>query len=79
MFNFLTNDLATMIVAVILIIILFFIIRYLIKNKRAGKSGCGCDCGSCPYAAAGCTVQESRETGEQACCANQTNKMNQIK
>lgn len=37
----------SVIVGVILAAIVFFIIRKMIRDKKAGKSSCGCDCSSC--------------------------------
>lgn len=40
----------TIIVCIILIAIVVLVIRYLIKNKRNGKTACG-TCNGCAYAA----------------------------
>lgn len=44
---FLVQNVGTILVAFVLIIVVFIIIRKLIKDKKAGKSSCGCDCSSC--------------------------------
>lgn len=38
------------IVIAILAVIVGLVIRKMIKDKRAGKSSCGCDCGCCSMA-----------------------------
>lgn len=37
----------SVIVGVVLAAIIFFIIRKMIKDRKKGKSSCGCDCASC--------------------------------
>ena len=34
-----------------------WIVAYLIKQKKAGKGGCGCGCSGCPHAGACATKQ----------------------
>ncbi len=38
---------STVVVALAVAVILFFIIRKMIKNKKEGKSSCGCGCEGC--------------------------------
>lgn len=38
----------TIVVSLILIAIVTLIIIKLIKDKKKGRSSCGCNCGSCP-------------------------------
>lgn len=38
---------ADIIIGGIVLIIVALVVAYLAKNKKAGKSSCGCDCGSC--------------------------------
>lgn len=52
MFEWLSENLATVIVCVILAVITAFIIVKLIKDKKAGKSSCGCNCSCCPMSGA---------------------------
>jgi len=47
MINFLTQNLGTIIVCGILLFIVYAIIAQQIKNKRNGKTSCGCGCSSC--------------------------------
>lgn len=47
MLEFITNNLGTLIVGLILLIIVISIVRSMVKNKKAGKSNCGCGCKDC--------------------------------
>lgn len=47
MFNWLIENLATIIVSLILAGIIAAVIMKLIKNKKNGKSSCGCGCKGC--------------------------------
>jgi len=42
------NIMATFIIATILAVIVIAIIMKLIRDKKNGKTNCGCGCGSCP-------------------------------
>ncbi len=48
MLEWLANNLATIIICAILIGIVAAIIVHMVKNKKHGKSACGCGCSSCP-------------------------------
>lgn len=50
MINFLTQNLATIIISGILLLIVYAIIAQQIKNKKNGKTSCGCGCGGCAMA-----------------------------
>lgn len=47
MFAFLTENLATIIIAAIVISIIAAIIIKMISDKKKGKSSCGCGCENC--------------------------------
>lgn len=47
MLNWIAENLATILICAILILIVFLIIRYLLRQKKAGKSSCGCGCVNC--------------------------------
>ena len=47
MFQWLASNWGTILVVVILIAVVTAVIIKLIKNKKAGKSSCGCDCSTC--------------------------------
>ena len=38
----------TVVVVIILVVIVGLVIWRMIKDKKAGKSTCGCSCGNCP-------------------------------
>lgn len=48
MINWITQNLATIIVALIILATLCTAIIYMIKNKKTGKSSCGGNCTGCP-------------------------------
>lgn len=47
MLNWIAENLATILICAILILIVFLIIRYLLRQKKAGKSSCSCGCANC--------------------------------
>ena len=47
MFAWLAQNISTIIVAAVLILIVALIVKYLVKNKRQGKSSCGAGCAHC--------------------------------
>lgn len=48
MLAWLQANLATILILVVLATIVAAIIAHLIRNRRKGKSSCGCACQSCP-------------------------------
>ena len=48
MLNWLTENLATVLICLALVGVVTAIVVYLIRTKKRGGSGCGCGCGSCP-------------------------------
>lgn len=48
MFNWISDNLGTIIVALILLAIITAIITAMVKNKKSGKSVCSGNCASCP-------------------------------
>lgn len=48
MLEFLSANLGTIIVLVVLAIIVGAIIYKMYRDKKKGKSSCGCNCASCP-------------------------------
>lgn len=42
------QNLGTIIACLVLIVITGAIVLHMIKNKKSGKSSCGCNCGGCP-------------------------------
>ena len=48
MINWLISQMSTIIVLLLLAAIVAAIISSMIKDRRNGRSSCGCNCGSCP-------------------------------
>lgn len=48
MLSRLTANFSTIIICAILFIIVAAIIIHLVRNKKKGKSSCGCGCENCP-------------------------------
>ncbi|MBQ6425580.1 MAG: FeoB-associated Cys-rich membrane protein [Clostridia bacterium] len=48
--SWLANNLGTIIVALILIAVISLAVARLVKNRRSGKSSCGCNCAHCAMA-----------------------------
>ena len=49
MFSWLADNLATVLISLVLLVIVFFIVRYLLNNRKSGKSSCGGGCAHCAY------------------------------
>ena len=47
MLDWIAANLATLLICALLIVIVFLIIRYLLHQKKAGKSSCGAGCTHC--------------------------------
>lgn len=50
MLSWISENIATIIVCAVLITIVALIIVRLIRNKKQGKTSCGCGCANCPSA-----------------------------
>ena len=50
----LANNLGTILVVLVLAATVFAIVRSLIRNKKKGKSSCGCNCAHCAMAGTCC-------------------------
>ena len=48
MHTWLTDNIATIIICAVLIAVVAAIIIHMVKNKKKGKSSCGCGCADCP-------------------------------
>ncbi len=48
MLTWIKANLATVIISAVLLVIVAAIIVSIVKDKRRGKSSCGCKCASCP-------------------------------
>ncbi len=47
MLNWLASNLATILISLVLLAIVALIVRYLIRQKKQGKSSCGGNCSCC--------------------------------
>ena len=50
MFAWIAENIVTIIICAVLAIMVAAIVVTLVKDKKKGKSSCGCKCGSCPMA-----------------------------
>lgn len=50
MFEFIANNLATIIIATILFVGLALVLKKMLKDKKDQKGSCGCACSNCPNA-----------------------------
>ena len=48
MLAWLTENLATIIICAVLMAVVAAIIVSMVRNKKKGKSACGCGCSDCP-------------------------------
>ena len=60
--EWLVENLGTIVVSAALILIVALVIRKLIKDKKAGKHACGCDCGSCGCGCGSCSDHVTKKT-----------------
>ena len=47
MLAWITANLATILVCFVLLVIVTLVIAHLIRNKKRGKTSCGCNCAGC--------------------------------
>jgi len=50
MFKWISENISTILVFAALLLIALLIIRSLVRNKKQGKSSCGCNCAHCAMA-----------------------------
>ncbi len=48
MLDWLANNIGTIVVTIILAAIVAVIVYRMVKDKKKGKSSCGCGCANCP-------------------------------
>ena len=48
MIAWLSENIGTILICAALIVLVALIVRSLVRQKKQGKSSCGCNCGSCP-------------------------------
>lgn len=51
MITWLSENIATIIICAVLIAVVAAIIVSMVKNRKNGKSACGCGCADCPMSA----------------------------
>ncbi|MBO4242535.1 MAG: FeoB-associated Cys-rich membrane protein [Clostridiales bacterium] len=56
MLEFLRNNTGNLIVIAVVALIVFLAIRAMVKDKKSGKSSCGCNC-------SGCALKDKCENG----------------
>ena len=59
------SNLGTIIVSAILIWVVAFVIRKMIKDKKAGRTSCGCNCAHCAMAGT-CHYKDNKPSGNKA-------------
>ena len=47
MFAWIAQNLGTILISAVLLVIVIAIVRYLIRQKKQGRSSCGCNCAHC--------------------------------
>ena len=62
MFTFLMNNAGTILTALVLAAVIFLVVRGMVRDRRAGKGGCGGNCGACAGCGGGCAATPVSET-----------------
>lgn len=50
MFAWIAENIATIVICAVLVLMVTAIIASIVRDKKKGRSSCGCKCGSCPMA-----------------------------
>lgn len=89
MFNWIARNLSTIIICLVLAAVVVLIIVSLVKDKRKGKSSCGCKCAHCPMAgschknkqsaANRCKQENCRPNLRKQLCGKEKNVQNRCK
>ena len=74
MLAWLSKNIATIIICLVLAVIVALIIFSLVKNKKKGKSSCGCNCAHCAMAGSPATARISKRAKSTADKHNRTEK-----
>lgn len=59
MLAWLMNNLINIVICVVLVMVMGGIVLHMIRNRRTGKTSCGCGCDGCSACAAGCATQST--------------------
>ncbi len=54
MLAFLSANIANIVVIAVILLVVGLAVRSLVRDKKAGKSSCGCNCASCGACSGGC-------------------------
>ena len=57
-----SENLATIIICAILVVIVALAVRSIVKNRRAGKTSCGCGCAGCAMSGSCHKAEEHHRT-----------------
>ena len=63
MFTWIANNIWTIVICVVLLAVIGLAVRSLVRDKKKGKSSCGCNCAHCAMAGA-CHGQKEQEHDE---------------
>lgn len=61
MLAWITENIGTILISAVLLLVVVLIIRKLVKDKKKGKSSCGCNCAHC--ASRGSATRSNKATG----------------
>ena len=61
MFEWIAENWATLVVGAAVLTIVALAVIHLIRNKKAGKSSCGCGCANCPMSGSCHKAAESKK------------------
>ena len=61
MLAWITENIGTILISAVLLLVVVLIIRKLVKDKKKGKSSCGCNCARC--AMSGSSTRSIKATG----------------
>ena len=79
MLAWLSKNIATIIICLVLAVIVALIIYNLVKDKKKGKSSCGCNCAHCAMAGSCHSARISKRAKNAADKHNRTEKRTQCK
>ena len=76
MFAWIAENLATILITLVLAVIVTLIILSLVKNKKKGKTSCGCNCAHCAMAGSchqkeGQAAQSANGSRKSSICGSQ--------
>ncbi|MDO4478018.1 MAG: FeoB-associated Cys-rich membrane protein [Lachnospiraceae bacterium] len=63
--NWLSMNGGNLVISVVLVAVVALIVRHIYRNKKAGRSSCGCACGQCAMKGACHSKRVSSETAQE--------------